>query len=103
MVVAKVVESSNSGPAGQVQIDANPWGEVDWIRTSEGSRVDLPSMRTTPLVMSLPVGNYEAQVTYPPGPEVRRCSLQVEQDQVATCWVDLAPVDASSYLEKIGW
>lgn len=103
VVVAKVIPDFPAGVAGQVQIDANPWGEVDWIRSSEGTRVDLPSLRTTPLVLSLPVGSYEAQISYPPGSQVRRCSLQVRESQVAACWVDLAPVDAGSYLEKIGW
>ncbi len=88
---------------GLVRIDANPWGQVQWIRGPGGINIDLPEIRTTPLVMTLPVGNYQAQVVYPHAKASDRCDLQVQPASLATCWLDLAPVDAKSYLKRIGW
>ncbi len=95
----------NRSPAvamGQVRIDANPWGQVEWVR-GPGGAVDLPETPTTPFLMTLPVGNYQAQINYPDAQAPQRCDLHVQPDQVATCWLDLAPVDAKSYFQKIGW
>lgn len=88
---------------GQIRIDANPWGQVDWIHGPDGTRVALPEGRTTPFTMSLPAGTYQVQVTYPNASASQRCDLQVQPERLATCWLDLAPVDAKSYFGKIGW
>ncbi len=92
-----------ANPSGQIRIDANPWGEVGWIRGPGGRKIDLPEVRTTPLVLTLPVGAYQAQVDYPHARASKRCDLQVQPGRLATCWLDLAPVDAASYFQRIGW
>jgi hypothetical protein len=89
--------------AGQVRIDANPWGEVEWIRGSDGREVNLGGGRTTPFLTSLPAGDYEVQVSFPHTHASKRCGLQVRPDHLATCWLDLAPVDAGAYFKRIGW
>ncbi len=88
---------------GQVRIDANPWGRIEWIRGASGSTIDLPEARSTPFLIALPAGNYQARVAYPHGQTSERCDLRVRSDQLTTCWLDLAPVDANSYFQKIGW
>jgi hypothetical protein len=88
---------------GRIQIDANPWGQVEWIRGTDGTRVNLPADRTTPFLMELPVGQYEARVSYPHTQSSDRCALPVQEDQVTHCWLALAPVEAQDYFEKIGW
>jgi GYF domain 2 len=89
--------------SGRVLIDANPWGQVEWIHGPRGVDVDLPAGRTTPLVMSLPVGSYQARVDYPHARASERCEFQVQPDELVTCRLVLAPVDAKSYFQKIGW
>jgi hypothetical protein len=89
--------------SGVVRIDANPWGRIEWIRSTDGTEVPLPSNPTTPFLLSLPEGSYEALVTYPHNRASKRCPLQVEADQMATCWLDLAPVNAAKYFETLGW
>ncbi len=88
---------------GQLRIDANPWGRIAWIRGPGGDKIDLPGAATTPFLMALPAGNYQVQVDYPHAQSSQRCELRVEPDRLATCWLDLAPVNAKSYFEKIGW
>ncbi len=53
--------------------------------------------------MDLPAGDYQAQVDYPHTQASARCELRVVADQVARCWLDLAPVNANSYLQELGW
>lgn len=102
-----VVVNAGSGGGfsgnGQIRIDANPWGQVEWIRGEDGTPVTLPGERTTPLSMALPAGTYRAQVQFPAGQVTKTCSLHVKPGELAACWLDLAPVDAKSYFEKIGW
>jgi hypothetical protein len=88
---------------GVVRIDANPWGRIEWIQGPAGGRIDLPQGRTTPLSIALPVGTYTARVVYPATQTSQQCDLRVRPDQVATCWLNLAPVDAKAYLRRIGW
>ncbi len=54
-------------------------------------------------MITLPVGSYQAQVDYPHAQASKRCDFRVEPDLVAKCWLDLAPVSAESYFQKIGW
>lgn len=89
--------------AGTIQIDANPWGEVQWIRDAEGAKVPLGEVKTTPFRISLPTGTYRALVGYPPTNAARECELTVSADETATCWLDLAPITAEIYFERIGW
>ena len=96
-------EPQTAAAMGQVRIDANPWGRIDWIRGPSGKKLDLPEGRTTPFVTTLPVGSYQAQVGYAHAQTTDLCDLRVEPDQLATCWLDLAPVDAKSYFQKLGW
>lgn len=92
-----------AGPAlGEIEIDANPWGRVQWIRGPDGE-IDLPDTPTTPLVLSVPAGDYVAEVEYPPGQASQRCELRVQPGQLEDCWLDLAPVDAAAYFQRIGW
>lgn len=88
---------------GTVQIDANPWGEVQWIRDAEGATMPLGDIKTTPFRISLPTGTYRARVSYPPTEAARECDLAVGADETATCWLDLAPMNAKTYFERIGW
>jgi len=88
---------------GQLHIDANPWGQVEWIRGPDGNQIDLPPDRTTPFLITVPTGQYEALVTYPHGQVSDRCELPVQPDQITTCFLALAPVDATSYFQKLGW
>ncbi|MEM9596859.1 MAG: hypothetical protein AAGD06_21495, partial [Acidobacteriota bacterium] len=88
---------------GQVRIDANPWGDVQWIRTSAGGSVDLSGETTTPFLRTLPAGSYEARVIFPPSGASGTCELRVRVGELATCWLDLEPVDSEIYMETIGW
>lgn len=102
VIVVRPEKSPVAAATGRVRIDANPWGEVRWIRGPQGN-VALPEAKTTPLVLTLPAGSYQARVDYPQTRASEVCDLTVQPDRVATCWLDLAPVDAESYFQRIGW
>jgi serine/threonine protein kinase len=50
---------------GTLVVDAQPWGEVLSVRSSDGVAVALPADRTTPLALQLPPGSYKVQVRHP--------------------------------------
>ncbi len=88
---------------GRLRVDANPWGQVRWIRGSDRTDVTLPQEQTTPMLATVPVGSYRAEVHYPHASVTKQCTVQVRADGVAVCWVDLDPLDARAYFQKIGW
>lgn len=88
---------------GQILIDANPWGTIQEIRGEDGRKVSLNPERTTPYLMALPAGKYQAKVEAMGGGAAKQCDLQVQPDHLAKCWLNLAPVDAKSYFRTIGW
>ncbi len=102
-VCAVVCPRPTSKATGKIRLDANPWAQVRWIRGADGKEVDLPQARTTPFLLTVPVGDYEARVEYPHAGGLQTCALQVRSEQPASCWFDLAPVDAKAYFQEIGW
>ncbi|MEM8933346.1 MAG: DUF4339 domain-containing protein [Acidobacteriota bacterium] len=89
---------------GAVFIDANPWGEVRSIDgPSDPVRLPDTGERTTPFEWDVPPGTYQIVVVHPPSRRQETCELHVREEAVASCWLDLAPVDATTYFQHIGW
>jgi hypothetical protein len=86
LVVAAVIVATRLAavpPAGTLVIDALPWGTVSAIETQKGERLPLPSLASTPLVISLPGGTYQVTVTGPP-PESQTQRVTVRVDSNAS-------------------
>jgi hypothetical protein len=86
LVVAAVIVATRLAavpPAGTLVIDALPWGTVSAIETQKGERLPLPSLASTPLLISLPGGTYQVTVTGPP-PESQTQRVTVRVDSNAS-------------------
>jgi serine/threonine protein kinase len=85
-----VYAGSSPQPTGMLVVDALPWGTVTEIRSADGVAHTVPADAATPLVVSLPSGDYEITIQ-PPTAESkpRRIRVTLEQERVV-----LAPVAA---------
>ncbi len=87
---------------GQLAIDAAPWGEVIEITGGQGS-VALPDDATTPLMLSLPEGNYQIVVRSSGAAAPVRLNARVQRQQRVQARAQFTELDATSYFERSGW
>jgi hypothetical protein len=70
---------------GVVTIDAVPWATITRIEAEDGRIQPLPSMASTPLALTLPVGTYRITLAGPPPDlESRVVTAQVQAGGTAT-------------------
>jgi hypothetical protein len=93
-----------AAPSGRVVVSASPWGEVVKITASDGAVVETPPGASTPLVLTLPPGDYEVQVARPGANEPpRSCQVSVQVASLAYCRLELARVNGADYFKESGW
>jgi hypothetical protein len=106
----EVVEAnlSSSAPAvaptGRVVVSASPWGEVLKVTASDGAVIETPGGASTPLVLTLPPGDYEVQVARPGvnGPS-GSCLVHIQVASLERCQLELAGVNSADYFRESGW
>ena len=84
-------------------IDALPWGEVEGIVDAAGRRVEVGSDAYTPLVASLPPGDYVVSVKRPDAARKETLHVTLRAGQVEQRVVVFERIDADEYLEKAGF
>jgi len=87
--------------AGTLLIDALPWGEVVEVVDAQGRRQTLPSLRDTPLALSLAPGSYTIEVKNP-GFGSQKATVSVRAADVERKTLEFRRVDASDYLRRSG-
>jgi hypothetical protein len=90
--------AASSAPAGWLQIDARPWGELVRVRDATGQELPLPADRTTPLALPLPAGEYTAWVRDPATDRERSCRAALAPGGAALCTVALRRLRAEELL-----
>ncbi|MEE8278455.1 MAG: protein kinase, partial [Thermoanaerobaculia bacterium] len=98
-------ETSEPAPlaAGVLTIDALPWAEVTEVVDAEGKRHPLHGEPFTPLVLSLPPGEYRISLTHPNFGEPQTLSVALEPGETETRLVEFQRVDVEDYFMKAGW
>jgi len=88
---------------GVLTLDALPWAEVVEVADQSGKRWPLPATASTPLSLTLPVGEYSVTLKNPhTGPAVTR-KATVRAAASEPVLVVLRRVDAEDYLRKAGF
>jgi len=87
---------------GRLAIDAAPWGEVIAINGPQG-QVALPDDATTPLILSLPEGNYQMTVRSSGSAAPVQLTARVQRQQLVQARAQFSELDATSYFERSGW
>jgi tetratricopeptide (TPR) repeat protein len=86
---------------GTLALDAQPWAEVAEIVDASGKRIDVGAVRHTPLVLTLPPGQYTVQLVRD---QTRRAvTVAVRSGAVETKKVDLGQVQADDYFKRAGF
>jgi serine/threonine protein kinase len=87
--------------AGQLLINALPWGEVTSILDAAGVE-RLSGTAETPLVLSLPPGDYKVRLTNPNSKRSVVLDASVQSGALSRCEAELDPIDAAAYIDQIG-
>ncbi|HEX6097817.1 MAG TPA: serine/threonine-protein kinase [Thermoanaerobaculia bacterium] len=86
---------------GRLVINALPWGEVTSVKNREGTE-QLAARAATPLVLELPAGEYQVQLTNPNSQRSVVLDATVTANAVSRCEAELDRVDADAYVKGIG-
>jgi eukaryotic-like serine/threonine-protein kinase len=89
---------------GRLVVSAAPWGELAEVKGGDGEVVVTPPGSTTPLVLTLPPGEYEVRVERPgQDGEPRSCRATVLAAEIAHCSIELGRVTGLDYFKESGW
>ncbi len=89
---------------GSLALDAVPWAEIVGLENPalEEAPPISPS-RFTPVVLSLPPGEYWITLRYPPTGQVEERVVRVDSDVRVEQRVIFEDLDAQAYFERAGW
>ena len=89
--------------AGRLAIDAAPWGRVLKVVGSDGREQPLGGDAATPLLLTLPEGEYTVTVQGPDGRTQQVAKAQVARSKVSAAELRFAALDADAYLKQAGF
>ncbi len=73
------------------------------LTDGSGRALTLPEERATPLVLSLPPGEYLIELSNPASDEPRLCRVTLTADSVQTCHVEFYRLEPAEYFREAGW
>jgi hypothetical protein len=88
--------------AGRLALDAMPWGELVTVTGSDGKTLPLPEQRITPLLLTLPEGDYTLALKAPDG-ATKQLSAKVTRGQLAVAELKLGSLDPDQILREAGY
>ncbi len=89
---------------GSLALDAVPWAEiVAFENPAVEESVPISPSRFTPVILSLPPGEYWITLRYPPTGHVEERVIRVDSDALVEERVIFESLDAETYFERIGW
>ena len=86
---------------GDLVINALPWGEVTSVKNGDGKE-QLTGSAVTPIVLSLPAGDYKVQLTNPNSKRSVVLDAKVTANATTRCEAELDRVDADAYVKGLG-
>jgi serine/threonine protein kinase len=87
--------------AGQLLINALPWGAVTSVTDAAGTE-RLSAAAETPLMLSLPAGSYKVRLSNPNSQRAVVLDATVTANMLSRCEAELDRVDAAKYVDGIG-
>lgn len=96
------VEATAMSP-GVMALDAAPWAEIVSLeRRGADENPEIYPSRFTPVVMSLPPGEYRLVLRYPPTGRTEERVIRIESDVQVDQRVEFQSLDGKRYFERIG-
>ena len=87
---------------GQLVINALPWGEVTSVTDSAGTERLKGGRVETPLMLSLPAGEYKVRLSNPNSKKNVVVDASVKPNEISRCEAELDRIDADAYVAGIG-
>ena len=100
---AEDVAAADLSP-GSLALDAVPWAEI--VALDNPALEEAPPIspsRFTPVILSLPPGDYRISLRYPPTGQSQELAVHVESDVRVEERVTFESLDAQAYFERVGW
>jgi serine/threonine-protein kinase len=94
-VIPPVVEK------GQLLINALPWGQVTSVKSGDGAE-QLAGRSDTPVVLTLPAGDYKVELVNPNSQRSVVLDAKVTANATTRCEAVLDRVDADAYVKGLG-
>jgi serine/threonine-protein kinase len=87
---------------GQLLINAFPWGQVTSVTNAAGEEQLTTGTVDTPLMLTLPPGNYKVRLTNPNSNRSMALDAAVTSATLTRAETELDQIDAAAYVERIG-
>jgi serine/threonine-protein kinase len=87
---------------GDLRINAFPWGQVVSVKDANGVEQLSSGATDTPLLLSLPPGDYTVRLTNPNSQRSVDLKATVTSGAIATAEAELDRIDAAAYVDAIG-
>ncbi len=101
--LARERAAEEAARAGRLALDAVPWGRVLKVVGSDGREQPLRGDAATPLLLTLPEGEYTVTVQGPDGRTQQVAKAQVARGKVSAAELRFAALDADAYLKQAGF
>ena len=101
--LARERAAEEAARAGRLALDAVPWGKVLKVVGSDGREQPLGQDAATPLLLTLPEGEYTITVQGPDGRSQQTAKAQVARGKVSAAELRFAALDADAYLKQAGF
>ncbi len=89
---------------GLLALDAVPWGEIVSLENPAAEEPPpISPSRFTPVIMSLPPGEYTVSLRYPPTGRVEERVIRIDSDTRVDERVIFENLDAKAYFQRVGW
>jgi len=87
---------------GRLLINAFPWGQVTSVRNASGEERLTGGSAETPLLLSLPAGEYQVHVTNPNSTRTVVLDATVSANALSRVETEIDRIDANGYLDGVG-
>ncbi len=89
---------------GSLAVDALPWAEIVGLENPAVEEAPpISPSRFTPVILSLPPGDYLITLRYPPTGQVEERAVRIDSDVRVDQRFIFESLDAGAYFERIGW
>ncbi len=101
--VAEAEKARLESERGELVLNAFPWGNVESVVDSNRQQIALPSGASTPLVLTVPAGNYVITFRHPKANKPVQVIAKVEARKRATANAAFPTISAKEYFTRAGW
>jgi serine/threonine protein kinase len=101
--VAEAEKARLEAERGELVLNAYPWGNVESVVDSNRQQIPLPSGASTPLVLTVPAGNYVITFRHPKANKPVQVIAKVEARKRATANAAFPTISSKEYFTRAGW